>query len=85
MPMALCLAERQRNQRGLAMRLHRIELAGFNPLGAESLKAMGLMSGIISWRLSLFVPTRGDGPAILARLLERFPISRVEARTAGAV
>jgi predicted RNA methylase len=81
---ALHLPEGLRLQRVLAMRLHRIELTGFNDLGVERLKAMGLMSEIVSWKLRLFVPTGGDGPAILARLLERFPISPVEARTAGA-
>ena len=81
---ALHLAEGQRLQRVLAMNLHRIELTGFNDLGVERLKAMGLMSEIVSWKLRLFVPTGDDGPAILARLLERFPVSRVEARTASA-
>ena len=66
------------------MHLHRIELVGFNDLGVERLKALGLMSEIVSWKLRLFVPTGGDGPAILARLLERFPCQRVEARTASA-
>ncbi len=44
---------------------------------------MGLMSEIVSWKLRLFVPTGGDGPVILARLLERFPVARVEGRTPG--
>jgi hypothetical protein len=81
---ALHLAEGQRLQRVLAMHLHRIELTGFNDLGVERLKAMGLMSEIVSWKLRLFMPTGGDGPAILARLVERFPVARVEARTPGA-
>jgi predicted RNA methylase len=80
----LHLAEGQRLQRVLSMHLHRIELVGFNDLGVERLKALGLMSEIVSWKLRLFVPTGGDGPAILARLLERFPCQRVEARTASA-
>jgi predicted RNA methylase len=81
---ALHLSEDQRLQRVLSMHLHRIEMTGFNDLGVERLKALGLMSEIVSWKLRLFVPTGGDGPAVLARMLERFPIVRVEARTAGA-
>ncbi|MDB5584507.1 MAG: Methylase [Bradyrhizobium sp.] len=80
----LHLAEGQRLQRMLAMHLHRIELTGFNDLGVERLKALGLMSEIVSWKLRLFVPTGGDGPVVLSRLLERFPVARVEARTASA-
>jgi predicted RNA methylase len=80
----LHLDEGQRLQRVLSMHLHRIELVGFNDLGVERLKALGLMSEIISWKLRLFVPTGVDGPAILSRLLERFPCQRVEARTASA-
>lgn len=80
----LHLAEGQRLQRVLSMHLHRIELIGFNDLGVERLKALGLMSEIVSWKLRLFVPTGGDGPAVLARLFERFPVARVEARTASA-
>ena len=68
----------------LSMHLHRIELIGFNDLGVERLKAMGLMSEIVSWKLRLFVSAGGDGPAILGRLLERFPVERVEARTAAS-
>ena len=80
----LHLAEGQRLQRVLSMHLHRIELIGFNDLGVERLKAMGLMSEIVSWKLRLFVSAGGDGPAILGRLLERFPVERVEARTAAS-
>ena len=38
---------------------------------------MGLISEIISWKLRLFVPTGASGPAILARLLERYPRRRI--------
>jgi len=79
----LHLAEDQRLQRVRSMQLPRIELTGFNDLGVERLKAMGLVSEIISWKLRLFVPTGDDGAAVLARLLERFPVARVEARAAA--
>ncbi len=79
------LANGQRLQRVRAMQLPRVELTGFNDLGVERLKAMGLMSEIVAWKLRLFVPTGDDGPAVLSRLLERFPIERVEQRpTASA-
>ena len=40
-----------------------------------ALKALGLISEIIAWRLRLFVPDgRRPGPAILAALLERHPL-----------
>jgi hypothetical protein len=48
------------------------------------LKALGLISEIIAWRLRLFVPTAGDrGPAILAALLERHPLLRANPRAAA--
>ena len=41
----------------------RIELSGFTDGMVERLKAMGLISEIISWKLRLFVPTGATGPA----------------------
>lgn len=55
---------------------HRIELLGFTDGMAERLKAMGLISEIVSWRLRLFVPM-SIGPAILAALFERYPLTRI--------
>lgn len=80
----LHLADGQRLQRVRAMHLHRVELCGFNDLGVERLKALGLISEIVSWKLRLFVPVGADGPAILEKLLARFPLERVEARAANA-
>ena len=80
----LHLAEGQSLARVRAMGVHRIELTGFNDLGVERLKAMGLISEIVSWKLRLFVPTGSDGPVILGTLLERFPISSVSDRSAHA-
>ena len=53
---------------------HRIELTGFNERAVTGLKALGLVSEIVAWRLRLFVPldpTRG--PATLCALLDRHP------------
>ena len=48
------------------------------------LKALGLVSEIIAWRLRLFVPTAEDrGPAILAALLERHPLLGTRSRAAA--
>ena len=52
-------------------------------LGVERLKAMGLISEIVSWKLRLYVPTGAVGAEVLGRLLERFPLQRVSARKAA--
>jgi predicted RNA methylase len=61
----------------------RIELSGFTDGMVERLKAIGLMSEIISWKLRLFVPTGEGGPAILANLIERHPLVRLADRAAA--
>lgn len=81
---ALHLAEDQTLARTRAMGLHRIELTGFDDLAVERLKALGLISEIVSWKLRLFVPTGEEGPSVLARLLERYPLQRVVERPAAA-
>ena len=48
------------------------------------LKALGLISEIISWKLRLFIPTSAGGSAILASLLERRTLVCVTERTAAA-
>ena len=44
---------------------------------------MGLISEIIAWKLRLFVPTGASGPAILAELMERYPLVRIADRAAA--
>jgi hypothetical protein len=61
----------------------RIELSGFTDGMIERLKAIGLISEIISWKLRLFVPTGAEGPVILARLMERYPLLRIADRAAA--
>jgi predicted RNA methylase len=76
-------------QDGLALRRvkvmgeFRIELSGFSDGMVERLKAIGLISEIISWKLRLFVPTGTAGPAILAKLMERHPLIRLADKTAA--
>jgi hypothetical protein len=61
----------------------RLELCGFTDGMVERLKATGLISEIISWKLRLFVPTRTAGPTILAHLMERHPLVRVADKAAA--
>jgi len=65
------------------MREFRIELTGFTDGMVERLKAIGLVSEIIAWKLRLFVPTGASGPAILATLMERHPLVRVAEKAAA--
>jgi hypothetical protein len=58
----------------------RIELSGFTDGMVDRLKAFGLMSEIISWKLRLLVPTGASGLEILGRLVERYPLVRVGPR-----
>jgi predicted RNA methylase len=67
-------------RRAKVMGLFRVELYGFTDGMVDRLKAMGLISEIITWKLRLFVPTGSSGPAILAELMERYPVIRVADR-----
>ena len=79
----LSLAEGQIVRRVRAMNDWRVELTGFNDLGVERLKAMGLISEIISWKLRLYVPAGAAGADVFAALVDRFPIVRVADRKAA--
>ena len=71
-------------RRSLVMGAHRIELTGYSDGAVPQLKALGLTSEIIAWRLRLFVPVTEDrGPAILGAILERHPLLRANARAAA--
>ncbi|AOF98741.1 methyltransferase small domain protein (plasmid) [Blastomonas sp. RAC04] len=80
---ALELAEGQTLRRVRAMNDWRIELSGFNDLGVERLKAMGLISEIVWWKLKLYVPAGAAGADVFAALVDRFPIVRVQDRKAA--
>jgi hypothetical protein len=49
----------------------------------ERLRACGLFSEIISWKLRFFVPADGTGPGILAKLLDTYPVARISKREAA--
>jgi len=76
-------------QDGLALRRakvmgdFRIELSGFTDGMVDRLKAFGLVSEIISWKLRLFVPTGASGPAILGNLLDRYPLLGIADKAAA--
>lgn len=77
------IAEGQTLRRVRAMHEWRIELTGFNDLGVERLKSMGLISEIVSWKLRLYVPTGAVGGDVLEKLLDRFPVVGVNPRKAA--
>jgi len=79
----LHLSEGQRLARVRAMNDWRIELTGFNDLGVERLKAFGLISEIVSWKLKLYVPTGAAGANVFAKLVDHFPIERISGRKAA--
>jgi hypothetical protein len=62
---------------------NRIELTGFSDEMRDRLRAYGLFHEIISWKLRMFVPTDATGTAILAKVLERFPLERIADRAAA--
>jgi predicted RNA methylase len=61
----------------------RVELSGFTDGMVDRLKAIGLISEIISWKLRLFVPTGAEGTPILAKVIERHPLIRIADRAAA--
>ncbi|PZV38853.1 strawberry notch family protein [Mesorhizobium kowhaii] len=71
-------------RRSRVMDDYRAELIGFTDAMVPRLKALGLISEIISWKLRLFIPTSAQGCAILASLLERHTLVGVTDRTAAA-
>ena len=81
--MILDLVEGLQLRRVRVMGANRIELSGFTDTMRDRLRAYGLFSEIISWKLRMFVPTHATGAAILAKLLERYPIQRIGEREAA--
>ena len=77
------LAESLQLRRVRVMGANRIELSGFTDTMRDRLRAYGLFHEIISWKLRMFVPTDASGVAILAKVLERYPIERVADREAA--
>jgi hypothetical protein len=80
---ALELTEGMKLRRVRVMGAHRIELSDFTDGMRDRLRAYGLFSEIISWKLRMFVPTDASGVGVLAKLLERYPIERVAEQEAA--
>lgn len=71
-------------RRSRLMQVNRIELIGFGPTAVDRLKAMGLFSEIISWKLRLFVPDDTIlGAEVIERLFARHPLTRILDRKAA--
>ena len=79
----LDLAEGLQLRRCRVMGANRIELSGFTDTMRERLTAYGLFHEIISWKLRMFVPTDGNGAAVLERVLGRWPVERIGEREAA--
>ncbi|WP_279482925.1 strawberry notch family protein [Aureimonas sp. SK2] len=79
----LDLAEGLQLRRARVMGADRIELSGFTDAMRERLTAYGLFHEIISWKLRMFVPTDVAGPAVLERVLGRYPVQRISEREAA--
>ncbi|MGD9865097.1 MAG: strawberry notch-like NTP hydrolase domain-containing protein, partial [Pseudodonghicola sp.] len=79
----LDLAERLQLRRVRVMGANRIELTGFTDAMRERLRTYGLFSEIISWKLRFFVPVDATGPAVIGKLLDRFPVERISEREAA--
>ncbi len=76
----LDLADGLQVRRVRVMGANRIELTGFSEPMRDRLRAYGLFGEIISWKLRFFIPVDATGPAILARVLERYPVARIADR-----
>ncbi|ODT43329.1 MAG: methylase [Methylobacterium sp. SCN 67-24] len=79
----LDLTEGLQLRRVRVMGANRIELSGFTDAMRDRLRTYGLFHEIISWKLRMFVPTDGTGAAILAKVLERYPVERIGEREAA--
>ena len=62
------------------MNENRVELTGFTSGLVDSLKARGLMSEIINWKLRLFVPVGNRGQMIFESLTDRWALIQIAER-----
>ncbi|MBB1092118.1 strawberry notch family protein [Rhodopseudomonas palustris] len=77
------LAESLQLRRVRVMGANRIELTGFTEAMRDRLRAYGLFSEIISWKLRFFVPVDATGTAVLAKVLDQYPVLRIADRAAA--
>ena len=74
------LADGLNLRRVRVMNENRVELTGFTSGLVDALKARGLMSEIINWKLRLFVPVGDRGRAIFESLLDRWALTQIAER-----
>jgi len=79
----LDLAEGLQLHRARVMGAHRIELSGSTDTMRDRLRAYGLFSEIISWKLRMFVPTDATGASVLSKVLDHYPVERIGEREAA--
>ncbi len=79
----LDLAEDLQLRRVRVMGAHRIELSGFTDAMRDRLRAYGLFSEIISWKLRMFVSSDATGAGVLAKVLDHYPVARIGERGAA--
>ncbi|MDF2116190.1 strawberry notch family protein [Roseiarcaceae bacterium H3SJ34-1] len=79
----LDLADGLQLHRVRVMGAHRIELSGFADTMRDRLRAYGLFSEIISWKLRMFVPTDVTGAGVLTKVLDQYPVERIGEREAA--
>ncbi len=77
------LAEGLKLRRVRAMGVNRIELSDFTDAMRDRLRAYGLFGEIISWKLRMFVPSDASGVGVLTKVLERYPVERIDKREAA--
>lgn len=75
-----CLADGLVLRRARVMNEYRVELTGFTSGMVDALKARGLFSEIVSWKLRLFVPVGHSGKSIFESLAERWPLTEIADR-----
>jgi len=68
------LAEGLQLRRVRVMHEYRLELCGFSDQMRERLKAYGLFTEIIAWKLRMFVPMGENGPEVIDKLLKAYPL-----------
>ncbi len=77
------LVDGMRLRRVRVMNDYRVELSGFTEGMRDRLRAFGLFSEIIAWKLRFFVPVGDAGREVFARLIERYVIIGVADRDAA--
>ena len=79
----LDLTEGLQLRRVRVMNAQRLELTGFTEAMRDRLRAYGLFSEIITWKLRFFVAADTTGAAVLAKLLDTYPVARISDREAA--